>query len=287
MTISKRSFLIHISLLGSLWSFGQGFSDNDYQFLLHLESISAYDEGVFWLEQKELVLGRTDTTAFHLGMFEYFRKNRASSIRFFEDVTRSNLNFWNISRFYSGLQYAYLGDYAKANQVLMQTDSLSELHAELRKLSLAGLSLLDHNFERFESFQTSFDPNYYQLVDHQQALLDTYHVMRDRKAKSPVIAGVLSAIIPGGGKFYLGKIGQGTMSLMTSTIFALQAYEGYRKDGPKSASFIVFGSIFSIFYVANIWGSVVAVKVENVNFNKTNHDAILLHMHIPIRLLCK
>ena len=287
MIISRITFLVHIGLLSSLWSFGQGFSNGDYQFLLHLESISAYDEGVFWLEQKESAFGRSDTTAFHLGMFEYFRKNRASSLRFFEEVTHSNLRFWNTSRFYSGLQYAYLGNYTKARQVFMQTDSLSALHAELRKLSLAGLSLLDHDFESFESFQTSFDPNYYQLVDHQQALLGTYDVMRNRKTKSPVIAGLLSAIVPGAGKFYLGKIGQGTMSLMTSTIFALQAYEGYRKDGPKSASFIVFGSIFSVFYVANIWGSVVAVKVENVNFNRTNHDTILLHMHIPIRLLCK
>ena len=287
MTINKRGVCVFIGLLGSLWSFGQGFSNKDYQFLLHLESISAYDEGIFWLEQRESVFGRSDTTAFHLGMFEYYKKNRVGSIQFFDDVTRSNLRFWNSSRFYSGLQYAFLGNYSKAEQTLMQTDSMSALYVELRKLSLAGLSLLDHNFERFESFQSSFDPNYYELIDHQQALLDTYSVMQDHKRKSPLIAGLLSAVMPGGGKFYLGKIGQGTMSLMTSAIFALQAYEGYRKDGPNSASFIVFGSIFSVFYAANIWGSVVAVKVENVNFNRTNHDAILLHMHIPIRLLCK
>jgi hypothetical protein len=170
---------------------------------------------------------------------------------------------------------------------LEQVDSLSTVLLELKNLELAGIALLSRDFDKYSTFSKSYASDHFQLKDHHIALDQTFEEMQARKSKSPFLAGMMSAVIPGTGKFYLGKIGQGTMSLMTSGIFALQAYEGYRKGGSKSPAFLIFGGLFSVFYIGNIWGSVVAVRVEQLSINKSNDETILLHMHIPMRLLLK
>ena len=84
---------------------------------------------------------------------------------------------------------------------------------------------------------------------------------------------------------YAGKVGQGIAGLLSTSLFGLQAYEAYRKDGLNSARFIIFGGLFSAFYVANIWGSVFTVKLRRDEFNNAVNKAILVDLHIPLRTI--
>ncbi len=261
----------------------------DIQFAEHLQTINAYQETILFLDGISLEYlseGQVDTISYHRGKVEYLRKNRFSSITHFKKISPSS-SYWNASKFYSAIQYAYLGNYELTNEMLQSSKSLSPLFVELKNLELAGLALLLRDYEEYSSISNGWDDQYFQLQDHKDNINKTYQRLITRKKKSPVIAGLMSAIVPGSGKFYLGKVGQGTMSLVTTAIMGLQSYEGYRKDGLKSPNFIFFGSLFSVFYVANIWGSVVGVRIEQDQFNQTNNETILLHMHIPVRLLFK
>jgi hypothetical protein len=77
----------------------------------------------------------------------------------------------------------------------------------------------------------------------------------------------------------------GIYSLLISSLLGLQAYEGFQKDGINSVRFILYGSLFSAFYVANIWGSVLSIKMIKNERTEAIHNQILLDLHIPLRTL--
>lgn len=110
-----------------------------------------------------------------------------------------------------------------------------------------------------------------------------YDKLRGFRHRSPVLAGVYSALVPGLGKWYAGKKKQGIAAFLPVIGLAALTYEAYRKDGVKSARFIGFGTLFTIFYVGDIWGSTLAVKIRRNEFNKEYDNKILFDMHIPLR----
>lgn len=114
-------------------------------------------------------------------------------------------------------------------------------------------------------------------------MLGHHQELTNQRYRSPVIAGMFSAVIPGLGKFYAGKKGEGVAGLLYTAAFAATAYDFYKGSGPKSAMFIVTGTVAAIFYIGNIWGSVVAVHRNNREFNYEIDQRILFDMHIPLR----
>ena len=83
--------------------------------------------------------------------------------------------------------------------------------------------------------------------------------------RSPFLAGVLSAIVPGAGRFYTGRIGDALNSLFVVGITGWQAYDGFRRDGISSVKGWTIGTLGGIFYVGNIYGSVISARVYNRN----------------------
>ena len=83
--------------------------------------------------------------------------------------------------------------------------------------------------------------------------------------RSPFLAGVLSTIVPGAGRFYTGRIGDALNSLFVVGITGWQAYDGFRRDGISSVKGWTIGTLSGIFYVGNIYGSVISARVYNRN----------------------
>ncbi|MDD9972368.1 MAG: tetratricopeptide repeat protein [Candidatus Poribacteria bacterium] len=83
--------------------------------------------------------------------------------------------------------------------------------------------------------------------------------------RSPFLAGVLSTIVPGAGRFYTGRIGDALNSLFVVGITGWQAYDGFRRDGISSVKGWTIGTLSGIFYVGNIYGSVISARVYNHN----------------------
>ncbi|MCF7911337.1 MAG: hypothetical protein K9M99_02325 [Candidatus Cloacimonetes bacterium] len=94
------------------------------------------------------------------------------------------------------------------------------------------------------------------------------------KYKKPAIAGCLSAIIPGTGKFYSGRISDGLYSFITITLSAWQAYEGFSDDGEQSLKGWIYGGLGTVFYLGNIYGSVVSVKLYNNKLDEKILDQV-------------
>ena len=65
--------------------------------------------------------------------------------------------------------------------------------------------------------------------------------------------------------------------------FAAITAENWYKRGFTNWKTILFGSIGTIFYIGNIYGSVASVNVYYDEFNEKQNARILYHIHIPLR----
>lgn len=81
--------------------------------------------------------------------------------------------------------------------------------------------------------------------------------------RNPFLAGILSAILPGAGRFYTGRTGDAIASLIIVGFTGWQAYDGFNRDGITSVKGWTFGTIGGAFYLGNIYGSVISARVYN------------------------
>lgn len=81
--------------------------------------------------------------------------------------------------------------------------------------------------------------------------------------RSPFLAGIFSAVVPGTGRIYTGRLSEAITSLFLVGITGWQAYDGFQRDGLSSVKGWTLGTISGIFYVGNIYGSVISARVYN------------------------
>jgi hypothetical protein len=86
---------------------------------------------------------------------------------------------------------------------------------------------------------------------------------RSRDKKSPLIAGISSAVIPGSGYLYTGNYRLGVLSLLTNGALIFLAYDGYRRENPFQ---LIFFSVMEFsFYNYSIVGGIRSAYEYNHN----------------------
>ena len=78
--------------------------------------------------------------------------------------------------------------------------------------------------------------------------------------KKPIVAATFSALIPGAGKLYIGNKGSFFLTFTSLAVIGLQTWESYRQLGIEHPLTIIGGSLFSIYYGVNVFGSYRATK---------------------------
>ena len=189
------------------------------------------------------------------------------------------------SRFFEAYCLAFIKDTAAAGKVLLSLHATDSLTREMVSLQQAGISLLQRDYAQYNQLRKNFSYAYYSMEAEEKRMDDYRDKLSIAKTKSPFLAGLYSAVIPGAGKIYAGKKKQGIGSFLPVISLAALTYEAYNRGGVKSARFIGFGSLFCLFYTANIWGSVMSVKVTQQERNTYYDNKILFDMHIPLRNL--
>lgn len=86
--------------------------------------------------------------------------------------------------------------------------------------------------------------------------------------KSPIIAGTLSAVIPGAGQFYVGSWQSGTLAFILNALFLSATMELDRKELHSTA--LLSGIVFSIAYVGNVLNAAESAKIFNQNYHSAN-----------------
>lgn len=121
-----------------------------------------------------------------------------------------------------------------------------------------------------EKFISPFDE------DESNSITAFYDFKVEPPYKSPTLAGVLSAIIPGSGKMYVGEWGDGITALAVTSLFAFLAFDNFRADHTTHAW--IFTGLGAFFYAGNIYGSVAFAQIFNARIDFEFNDGLKLFL---------
>ena len=217
----------------------------DFDFVNYLIDNGMSEEAVVLLQGTGYA--PSDTLDYLRGWACYATRRLAEASRAFDRVPKGS-PWYDKSLFFSAASKAYLGDYAGAGA---QLESYAGPYADLRRSQLQDLAALQGP--------------------------DTF------ARKSPLLAAGLSALLPGLGRVYTRQYGVAAESLLVCGGFAAVTAENWKKYGATNWRTLVFGTLGSLFYLGNIYGSYISVELYNDRMRETQDTAVLLHMHIPLR----
>jgi hypothetical protein len=286
-----KLFLYFISLLFSFSCFAQSSTfdfEKELDFLLYLGQNGQHADIYFYgdelLNKKDLNKSQKDSLNFFMGIIHFKELNYDKSIKFLSRVSDESM-FYPKSTFYSEICFIEKHDYSTAFNSLkeVQLDKNNDLLQQLKSFELAGLSLLKRDYKSFDSLSVFFNTSNVILSNEQQLQKkEYYNKLKNLKRRSPVLAGTLSAIVPGLGLVYAGNNGQALAAFIRVAALGALSAETYIKLGPKNPQFIISASLFSFFYLGNIWGSVLCVQIIKNEKLKEIDNNIMVGLRIPI-----
>ena len=128
-----------------------------------------------------------------------------------------------------------------------------------------------NNIRMMQRFSELFGDNIYQnasifLSPFPKNIRNDVRSFYERKIKpnykSEITAGVLSAIIPGSGKVYADKTGDGITAFLVTGLLTFLAVDNFNANHKTRAW--IFTGLASAFYAGNIYGSLIAVRQYNL-----------------------
>lgn len=264
-------------------SFSQNSGDCDLKFISHLVNTGDYTEALFLIDSSRCSSGQLDDSLNYLkGWSLYSLKRLSSSSESLLKVSPKS-EFYLKAHFFAAYNYTHIGEYDNSTDVLSKIDGKSEKILSLKNFELAGISLLKGNNVLYDEYFTKINKSLYELTESSDNIQKISWDLKNHKSKSPLLAGVLSAIIPGSGKFYAGKKGEGISSFIATAGLGLVTWENYRKNGINNFKTIAFGSAFAFSYAANIYGAVLRVNILETEYRDNVKNSILFNLHIPLR----
>ncbi len=160
------------------------------------------------------------------------------------------------------LSYIKVDDIANSRWVL-DTELKNYTTAQIQNNCIVGQLLLEHK------------PNQAQLILQQHENLDErlknlLVVHKNTKKKSPLLAGILSTLIPTSGRHYARDHKDAIFSLLFMGTSGFQAYRRFKNNGIESPSGWAYAVIFGGFYTGNIYGSIKAAQ----RYNKLKYQKV-------------
>ena len=209
----------------------------------------------------------TFSTLYKIGLCYRQAGDTRRAISFFRKVVtehpKSRFSF--AASYQIAYSYFFVGQYESSTRYINQaldgtgnSDERGKLHI------LAGFNYLhQRRWRDAEHILGSVAPKDENLNIMASALRASAREGMSLPHKSPVLAGLLSAVLPGGGKMYCEQYGDGVYSLILVGVTALLAWDGFRESGVRSVRGWLFGSVGGIFYAGNVYGSSVAARIYN------------------------
>ena len=147
--------------------------------------------------------------------------------------------------------------YDKAEDFWQQTPGLP---APDRRILGATVASLRGDFRQAYTRVQELSANEHALAEPYQVLFEEASQLR---LKSPALAGILSGVVPGSGRFYTRDWKDALFSMVFIGTSAWQSYRGFLRTGVESVRGWIFGGIATGFYIGNIYGSARSAKLFN------------------------
>jgi tetratricopeptide (TPR) repeat protein len=210
----------------------------------------------------------TDSTLFRIG--QCFRRNNdfEKAVEYFENVVanRPDQELAHEAHYQVALCYFLMERFEQSNSYL--DDLLPDTTQPGNDIQLlrALNSIEQKQWDRAFSILSNASPRDETATD----LMKFAHAGQNLPHKSKTIAGIYSTIIPGLGKVYCKRTVDGIQSLFSTAILGWQAYDGFHDDGVSSLKGWIFGTIGGLFYLGNIYGSIVGRDLQRGARGKTS-----------------
>lgn len=244
------------------------FADSLYQQGDYLRAASEYQRYLFFISDEGTA---REQIRYKIALCYRFAGSNEQAIESFESVLQLHPQSQFASRAYYqiGATYFLMDQFEQSTQFLREalphiTDK--QQHAEAEQL--IGISYLMQKqwSEAGEIFKTLQGSGVVSVREKASVYYNYAERGTQLPTRSPFLAGAFSTIVPGAGRLYTGfRIGDALTSLITVGVTGWQAYDGFRRDGISSVKGWTLGTLSSIFYVGNIYGSVIAARVYNRN----------------------
>lgn len=159
-------------------------------------------------------------------------------------------------------------DFSSLNNDYIRTNSSAVYYPFLKRLNYvtyfygdSGLPPEDELISAFPSAERKHIENFYEWKN-------------DPPYKSPLLAGLLSAVIPGLGKVYTENYTDGLFAAFLTGVFGYISYTNFKADHQVRAW--IFTGVTAFFYAGNVYGSAASAQIYNAkirfNFELEVHD---------------
>jgi hypothetical protein len=244
----------------------------EYQRYLFSSGSPASSDSVYYRMTKAVFLGR-----------DYQRCNRLLSA--FGGKYAGSIIAIDIPLYQSIVEYCE-GDYRNS---LVQAETSGTANTELRRavLSLDYLHLRDYKAAEqcaCRPVETDFSSAAKAMIKYaamSERLCEKARAANSLPLKSHFRAGLYSALIPGAGKVYCGRVADGIYSFLVVGLAAWQAYDGFAGDGINSGKGWVFAALGSGFYLGNIYGSVLTARISNRDVHTNFLNGLGIELTLP------
>ena len=247
----------------------------DLPFIDYLLGNNFTRDALAWLEGSNYA--PSDTLDFTRGLTLYTANKLDLATDSFAKVPAGS-PYYEKSLMFGAVSHAYLGNYAEGLGLVAACPD-----SELKQYGIAAFSLLLNDKDGYEQAARNFTYQDYSLAEGEKVFGDIYSSRFESRQKSPALAGIMSAVVPGAGKWYAGRKDEAIASFLTVGVFAGLTAECWVKKGPKDWRTIVFGTLGSLFYIGNIYGSYVSVGIYNDNLRDAQNNTVVFNLHVPIR----
>ncbi len=276
-------FLILVSFI-SLTAAGQNASKR-IDFATYLLNQQFNQEAIYesnQILQLRITQPQKDSLLYIRGWAQYNLKELMPSSQSLQQVSSSSV-FYPKSQLFGAYNLIYLRNFNQATTMLDSFKTETPLDRHFSLFLRSGIDLLERDISSFRATSGKIPADYYGYTKELSKLTAIADELENHRSKSPLLAGILSGILPGSGQVYTGKTGQGIAALLLTSGLSLVLIENYNKRGPEKFETIFFGSVFTVFYIGNIYGAVFSAKIANDDYNALTDKQILFNLHIPLR----
>lgn len=216
-------------------------------------------------EYQVVIKNRTaDTLLFKIG-YSYEQMKYFSNANSYYQKLLNSKNLSEIAKF-EILKTNFLeGNYSKVKILYKsQISSNNAYYPNAAKLFYSTYMLDKNKLPDSSNYKLWFD------AADQTAVMNFYRRKINPGFKSLALAAVLSTVVPGLGKIYVGEVGDGITAFLFNSILGFLAYDNFRAHHKLRAW--IFTGLTALFYSGNIYGSISAAQIYNAgirfNFDK-------------------
>jgi len=218
-----RWFLLFLSFYSPTNIYAQSSFSEEIKFSEYLLNNKLYDDALLQLQQMKkntyYNTAELDSIRYYLGKLYYDQQQIEDAILNYSELKSENHPFFTPSKYYEYFLQSYQGNLKISKEAFHTLNPSDSLLLELKIFELSAIALLERDVSQFQTLDTQLSGDFYAIESSRGTLHSVAQDLQVFKPKSGVAAGLMSIIIPGSGKMYVGKLGQGIAALLQKCSF--------------------------------------------------------------------